>query len=297
MESVLITGGAGYIGSHAAKAVHAAGYTPVKIDNLSRGHTDAVKCGPLEGISLEDKESLQSVFSRYKPVAVMHFAAYAYVSESTSDPFSYYRNNVCGTLTLLEAIRNSSCDKLIFSSTCAVYGTPNVAPIDELAPRLPINPYGMTKLMVEQTLVDADMTYGLKSAVLRYFNAAGADPDGELGEHHDPETHLIPLAIRAAIGAGAPLKVFGSDYPTRDGSCIRDYCRMTDIASAHVLALEYLVNGGNSDAFNLGSETGASIFEVIAAAEKVSEKMFRLQLCQGAQAIRLYLLLIVARHV
>lgn len=272
---VIVTGGAGYIGSHAAKLLASAGFEPVTLDNLSRGHASAVKWGPLERLSLEDAQGLDLVFERYRPVAVMHFAAYAYVGESTADPYLYYRNNVVGTVSLLEAMRRARCNRIVFSSTCATYGAPGKQPIDEACAQAPLNPYGASKLMVERMLRDADIAYGLKSISLRYFNAAGADPDGEIGENHEPETHLIPLALRAASGKGDPLTVFGDDYPTRDGSCIRDYIHVSDLASAHVLALNRLLDGGETDIFNLGTENGHSVFEVISTVEAVTGSVVR----------------------
>lgn len=267
---VIVTGGAGYIGSHAAKRLAAAGFEPVTVDNLSRGYESAVKWGPLERLSIEDGPGLDEVFERYRPVAVMHFAAYAYVGESTANPYLYYRNNVVGTLSLLEAMRRARCNRIVFSSTCATYGAPTKQPIDETCPQVPLNPYGASKLMVERMLRDADTAYGLKSIALRYFNAAGADPEGKIGENHEPETHLIPLALRSASGQGDPLTVFGNDYATRDGSCIRDYIHVSDLASAHVLALNRLLHVGESDVFNLGTEHGHSVFEVISAVEAVT---------------------------
>lgn len=262
-DVVIVTGGAGYIGSHAAKALAAAGYSPVVVDNLSRGYEWAVKWGPLERLSLEDRDSIERIFRKWNPVAVIHFAAYAYVGESVGDPYLYYRNNVAGTLSLLEAMRATGCDKIVFSSTCATYGVPEEIPIVETTPQRPVNPYGASKLMVERILQDADTGYGLKSVALRYFNAAGADPEGEIGEAHDPETHLIPLALAAADGSGDALKVFGDDYDTPDGSCIRDYIHVADLASAHVLALRRLLDGGESSVYNLGTEHGRSVFKVI----------------------------------
>ena len=272
MTTVLVTGGAGYIGSHTAKALSRAGATPVVVDNLSRGHEDAVKWGPFENADILDTDALRAVLARHKPVAVIHFAAFAYVGESVADPYLYYRNNVAGTVSLLEAMRSAACDKIVFSSTCATYGVPERTPIDETAPQTPVNPYGASKLMVERILRDAEAAYDLKSVALRYFNAAGADPDGDLGERHDPETHLIPLVLRAARGEGFTLSVFGDDYETPDGSCVRDYIHVSDLADAHVLSLDNLLSGGASAAFNLGNERGYSVFDVIKCAEKVTGK-------------------------
>jgi UDP-arabinose 4-epimerase len=269
MNTIIVTGGAGYIGSHAAKALIEAGYVPVVFDNLSRGHEEAVKWGPLVKGDLHEAAALDTAFAYYNPVAVMHFAAYAYVAESVSHPFLYYRNNVVGTLSLLEAMRRAGCAKIIFSSTCATYGVPKNTSITEDTLQNPVNPYGASKLMVERMLADADAAYGLKSVALRYFNAAGADPAGEVGEQHDPETHLIPLALEAAAG-GRRLKVFGNDYNTPDGSCIRDYIHVSDLADAHVLALQWLLDGRPSRVFNLGNGQGFSVIKVIAAARKVT---------------------------
>ena len=266
---VLVTGGAGYIGSHACKALARAGLQPVVADNLVYGHDSAVKWGPLEEGDISDRPFLDALFDRYRPTAVMHFAAYAYVGESVTDPGKYYRNNVGGTLTLLEAMRDHQVRSLVFSSTCATYGLPSRVPIPEDEPQQPINPYGASKLMVERILADFDVAHGLKSIALRYFNAAGADPDGEIGERHDPETHLIPLALDAACGRGR-LTVHGNDYPTPDGTCIRDYIHVSDLADAHVLALKRLAGGAGSDRFNLGTGNGASVLEVVKAVEQVT---------------------------
>ena len=264
-RTVLVTGGAGYIGSHACKALAAHGYLPVTFDNLVYGHEEAVRWGPLERGDTADRERLDSVIARHRPAAVMHFAAFAYVGESVTDPGKYYRNNVAGTLSLLEAMRDHGLGRLVFSSTCATYGHPDQVPIVESCPQRPINPYGMSKLMVEAMLSDFDRAHGLRSIALRYFNAAGADPDGEIGECHDPETHLIPLALDSAAGKGGPLTIFGDDYDTPDGTCVRDYVHVSDLAEAHVLALEALAGGAASDAFNLGTGSGHSVREVLAA--------------------------------
>ena len=269
MATVLVTGGAGYIGSHACKALAAAGYTPVTYDNLVHGHEWAVKWGPLERGDVGDAARLRGVFQAHRPIAVMHFAAVAYVGESVADPAKYYRNNVTGTLTLLDAMRDAGVGHMVFSSTCATYGTPKTLPISEDAPQAPINPYGATKLMVERVLADYAHAYGLRAVALRYFNAAGADPDGEIGEDHQPETHLIPLVLEAAAG-GAPITVLGDDYDTLDGTCIRDYVHVSDIADAHVLALEGLERGGLRPAYNLGAGVGVSVAEVIETAREVT---------------------------
>jgi UDP-arabinose 4-epimerase len=268
--AVLVTGGAGYVGSHFCKAVAREGFKPIVLDNLVFGHESAVRWGPLEQGDISNRVRLDELFEQYQPAAVMHFAAYAYVGESVTDPGKYYRNNVAGTLTLLEAMRDHGVGKLVFSSTCAIYGTPERMPIPESAPQRPINPYGTSKLMVEMMLRDFDAAHNVRSMVLRYFNAAGADPDGEIGELHDPETHLIPLALDAAVGRGPPLTIFGDDYDTPDGTCIRDYVHVSDLADAHVLALQALERGGKSAAYNLGTGRGVSVREVVEAVERVT---------------------------
>jgi UDP-arabinose 4-epimerase len=268
--TVLVTGGAGYIGSHACKALALAGYTPVAYDNLVYGHPWAVRWGPLEEGDIGDRNRLDTVLEQYRPAAVMHFAAYAYVGESVTDPGKYYRNNVAGTLTLLEAMRDHGVPRLIFSSTCATYGVPREIPITETHPQAPINPYGATKWMIERMLADFDAAHGLRSIALRYFNAAGADPDAEIGEAHDPETHLIPLVLDAALGRRPEITVFGDDYDTPDGTCIRDYIHVTDLADAHVLALRALEAGAPSTAYNLGNGQGFSVREVIDRSRQVT---------------------------
>ncbi|WP_295583254.1 UDP-glucose 4-epimerase GalE [uncultured Lamprocystis sp.] len=270
--NILVTGGAGYIGSHACKALAQEGYTPVSYDNLVYGHRWAVRWGPLEEGDIADRVRLDAVIQRYRPAAVMHFAAYAYVGESVQNPGKYYRNNVAGSLTLLEALRDRGIDKLIFSSTCATYGVPEQTPIDDQHPQRPINPYGASNLMIERMLGDFDTAHGLKSIVLRYFNAAGADPEAEIGEAHDPETHLIPLVLDAAAGQRPAVTVHGDDYATPDGTCIRDYIHVTDLAQAHVLALQALEQGAESTAYNLGNGQGFSVHEVIEQAKSVTGK-------------------------
>ena len=269
-SSILVTGGAGYVGSHACKALAASGYLPIVFDNLIHGHQAAVKWGPLEVGDLADRGALDAVIERHQPEAVMHFAALTYVGESVVDPGKYYRNNVLGTLSLLEAMRDHHIGRLVFSSTAATYGTPETVPIQECAPKQPINPYGHSKLAAEQMIADFSKAHGLSAAALRYFNAAGADPDGELGECHDPEAHLIPLAMQAVTGDAPPLTVFGDDYPTLDGTCIRDYIHVTDLADAHVRALEWLEETSGAHAFNLGTGHGASVRQVIDAVDKVA---------------------------
>lgn len=270
---VLVTGGAGYIGSHAVLALQSAGYEVVVFDNLVYGHRDIVesvlKVELIEG-DTNDRELLDQVFASRSFSAVMHFAAYAYVGESVTQPGKYYHNNVVGTLTLLEAMVAAGIKSFVFSSTCATYGVPKVVPIPEDHPQDPINPYGATKLMVERMLADFDPAYDFKSVAFRYFNAAGADPEGRLGEDHQPETHLIPLVLMAALGQRDSISIYGTDYPTADGTCIRDYIHVTDLAEAHVLGLDYLLKGGDSQQFNLGNGNGFSVREVIEAARKVT---------------------------
>lgn len=269
-KTVLVTGGAGYIGSHACKALARAGYLPVAYDNLVHGHRDAVKWGPLEEGDIADRSRLDAVIVRHRPAAVMHFAAHAYVGESVGDPGKYYRNNVAGSLHLLEAMRDHGIDRMVFSSTCATYGEPQRLPLGEDHPQHPINPYGASKLMVERMLADFGAAHGLRSTCLRYFNAAGADPDGEIGEAHDPETHLVPLLLQAAAGARPHVTVFGEDYPTADGTCVRDYIHVTDLADAHVLALRALEPGRGSSVYNLGNGRGFSVREVVEAVRRVT---------------------------
>jgi UDP-arabinose 4-epimerase len=275
MTSVLVTGGAGYVGSHACKALAAAGYLPITYDSLVHGHDWAVKWGPLELGDVLDGDRLREAIRKYRPEAVMHFAAFAYVGESIAEPAKYYRNNVLGTLSLLDAMRAEKVTELVFSSTCATYGVPETIPIVEDAPQNPINPYGASKLMVERILADYGAAYGLKSVSLRYFNAAGADPGGEIGEDHEPETHLIPLVLDAASGARPDITIFGEDYETPDGTCIRDYVHVNDIADAHVLALKKLHGGRLRPAYNLGTGTGVSVAEIIAKASAVTGRDIR----------------------
>ena len=269
-QSVIVIGGAGYIGSHACKALARAGYLPVVYDNLCYGHEWAVKWGPLERGDILDRTRLHEVLTRYRPDAVMHFAAFAYVGESVTDPGRYYRNNVVGSLNLLEAMRDLRIARIVFSSTCATYGLPEKLPISEDVPLRPINPYGASKLMVEQMLADFGTAHGLAWISLRYFNAAGADPDCEIGEDHDPETHLIPLVLDAASGRRSHVMVLGTDYDTPDGTCIRDYIHVMDLADAHVIALQAIEGETPSGAYNLGNGRGFSVREVIAAVERVT---------------------------
>jgi UDP-arabinose 4-epimerase len=272
MNNILVTGGAGYIGSHACKALSATGFTPVTFDNLVYGHREAVRWGPLVIADLLDQNAISKAIQDYQPVAVMHFAAYAYVGESVENPGKYYRNNVVGSLNLLEAMRDADIDKIIFSSTCATYGVPEQLPIPETHAQHPINPYGTSKLMIEKMLTDFDHAHALRSICLRYFNAAGADMEAEIGEDHDPETHLIPLVLEAAAGLRESIMIYGNDYATPDGSCIRDYVHVSDLANAHVLALQSLLKGGASAVYNIGNGYGYSVEEVISTARKVTGK-------------------------
>lgn len=270
--NVLITGGAGYIGSHTAKIVARSGYTPVVLDNLSFGHRWAVKWGPLEEGDLADTGFVRGVLKKHAIEAVIHFAANAFVGESVANPRKYFHNNVVNTLNLLDAMTDQGIKSIVFSSTCATYGVPTQVPIAESHPQAPCNPYGESKLMVERILKWYGGAYGLRWAALRYFNAAGADPEGEIGEDHSPETHLIPLIIEAALGKRPRVDIFGADYPTPDGTAVRDYIHVTDLAGAHVLALKQLLGGTSSLALNLGTGKGHSVREVIAAVEGVSGK-------------------------
>jgi len=267
---VLVTGGAGYVGSHACKALKAAGFVPVTYDSLIRGHRELVLYGPFEGGDIRDESRLAGVLARHSPVAIMHFAALAYVSESVAEPWLYYDNNVVGTLTLIEAARKAGIQAFIFSSTCATYGTPAHKPISEDEPQAPINPYGRAKLAAEFALRDIGDACGLRSVMLRYFNACGADPSGEIGELHDPEPHLIPRVLMAAAGEIDAIDVFGTDYPTADGTAVRDYIHVCDLADAHVSALRYLQGGGRTTALNLGTGRGHSVREVIEAARRAT---------------------------
>ena len=269
--TVLVTGGAGYIGSHAAKALRQAGYQVVIYDNLSAGHREATLGAPLIVGDIGDVAAVRSAIRDSGATAVMHFAAWLAVSESVSDPAGYYRNNVTGTLGTLEAMAAEGVQHFVFSSTCAVYGEPKEVPLHEELPTAPINAYGQTKLAIEHALPHFERAYGIRSIRLRYFNAAGADPDGELGEDHAPEVHVIPRAFEAAIG-GQPMYIFGEDYPTPDGTCLRDYIHVTDLADAHVRALGHLAGGGASASYNAGTERPSSVREVIDAVEKVTGK-------------------------
>lgn len=279
--TILVTGGAGYIGSHSVLTLQKAGYEVIVLDNLVYGHQDLVE--NVLGAKLIvgdtcDRALLKNLFTQHKIDAVMHFAAYAYVGESVTKPAKYYHNNVLGTFTLLEAMLEAQVNKFVFSSTCATYGVPDSVPIKEEQPQNPINPYGATKLMVERILQDFAQAYDFRSVCLRYFNAAGADPNGQLGEDHDPETHLIPLVLQTALGHRESISIFGTDYDTPDGSCVRDYIHVLDIAQAHILALEYLLQDGKADVFNLGNGNGFSVKEVIETARKITGKEIKAEI-------------------
>ena len=263
---ILVTGGAGYIGSHMVKMLTERGDEVTVLDDLSTGHADAVRNAHFVRGDLVE---VSRIFKERKTEAVIHFAAASLVGESVADPLKYYTRNVGGTLALLKAMREAGVQKLVFSSTAAVYGEPQRSPIDESHPTVPVNPYGSSKLAIERMLAECCAAYGLRAATLRYFNAAGADPQGELGERHDPETHLIPLVLRAAA-QGKPVSVFGNDWPTRDGTCVRDYIHVTDLCDAHVRALDWLSREGRYDCFNLGNGDGATVLEVIEAARRVT---------------------------
>ena len=270
LTAILVTGGAGYIGSHTAKALTAAGYLPVLYDDLSAGHREAARGAPLIVGDVLDTNAVRRAIREHAVTGVMHFAALTSVADSVLDPIGYYRSNVTGAISVLEAMAREGVSRFVFSSTAAVYGSPETVPIEEDHPTRPINPYGETKLAVERALPHLERTHGIRSIRLRYFNAAGGDPDGELGESHDPETHLIPLALGAASG-GPPLRVFGQDYPTPDGTCVRDYVHVTDLADAHVLAINALEADRPSAVYNLGNGRGHTIQEVIATVTRVTQ--------------------------
>ena len=266
---ILVTGGAGYVGSHVCKALATSGFHPIVLDDLRRGHRSAVQWGPLVVGDCGDPAVLGDVFGRFAIKAVMHFAALAYVGESIEAPDVYFRNNVMATINLLDAMKSCGIQNIIFSSSCATYGIPSIVPITEDHPQKPINPYGESKLMVERILYWYGLRFGMSWSTLRYFNAAGADPDCEIGENHDPEPHLLPRALATAAGLLPCLDILGDDYETPDGTAIRDYTHVTDLAHAHVLALRYLMSGGTSDAFNLGTGNGSSVLDVKRAVESV----------------------------
>lgn len=272
---ILIVGGAGYIGAHVNKLLNESGYETVILDNLSHGHKEAVQWGTLCECDIKDIDSIEKIFEEYDITAVMHFSSFIEVGESVSNPMKYYQNNVVNTLNLLNTMIKYDVKKFIFSSTCATYGVPQKIPLTEDHPQNPINPYGWTKLMVERILKDYDVAYGLKSIILRYFNASGADESGLIGEDHSPESHLIPLILDAAIAKREDIKIYGTDYDTPDGTCIRDYIHVNDLADAHIKALEYLNENNTSNEFNLGNGKGFSVREVIESVKKVTGKEFK----------------------
>lgn len=269
---VLVTGGAGYIGSHTARVLAESGFEPVVLDNLGRGHRDAVRFGPFVEGNIGDAVVVREALEKYQVEAVVHFAAFAYVGESVREPRIYWQNNTISTLAFLDTLMAHGVRNLVFSSTCATYGTPRDLPLREDHPQNPVNPYGASKLAVEMILRSYGDAYGLRWMALRYFNAAGAHPDGTMGERHDPETHLVPLAIEAARGRGKPLTIFGTDYDTPDGTAVRDYIHVLDLADAHVRAVRHLAGGGASDALNLGTGRGHSVREIVETVEAVTGK-------------------------
>jgi len=271
-SAILVTGGAGFIGSHTCKLLSAAGYLPVVFDNLCRGNEKSVAWGPLVVGDIQDRNALQEAIRTYEPKAIIHFAALAYVGESVHEPAEYYSTNVSGTIAVLDAARANSIENIIFSSSCATYGVPETLPVRETSSQNPISPYGRTKLMGEQILRDYASAYGMKYAILRYFNACGADPDGELGEWHAPETHLVPRVLMAASGIIDEIEVFGTDYDTSDGTCVRDYIHVSDLARAHLKALMHLEAGGESLSVNLGTGRGVSIKEILRAVSRMTSK-------------------------
>ena len=285
MQKISVTGGAGYIGSHCVLALLEKNYEVVIFDNLSTGHMETVeslkKYGNVEFEKgdLKNQEEINQIFDKWDIGAVIHFAAFSQVGESVKNPQKYYQNNVCGTLNLLSAMLEHNVKKIVFSSTAATYGEPVYIPIDENHPQNPINPYGQTKLMIEKIMDDYDKAYGLKSVRLRYFNVAGADSEGRVGEWHEPETHLIPNVLKASFGSDKHFKMFGTDYETKDGTCVRDYINVEDLAQAHLLALDYLNNGGETNFFNLGTKEGNTVKEVFSVCEKVTGKSIAVDVC------------------
>ncbi len=277
MVNILVVGGAGYIGSHTCLDLFNKGFTPVVYDNLSNGHPEFVKWGPLEKGDIRDRGKLDEVFREYRPSAIIHFAAAIEVGESVRDPGAFYENNVGGTITLLRAAQAAGVNKIVFSSTCATYGVPLAVPIRETHSQLPINPYGRSKLIIEQILKDLDIYQGVRSFILRYFNAAGADPQGRIGEWHSPETHAVPLAVETALGRRSHFMVLGTDYDTRDGSCIRDFVHVLDLAEAHTRSVESLLSGSASHAFNLGTGHGVTVKELLDTVRQVVGSDFKIE--------------------
>ena len=277
-RTILVTGGAGFIGSHTCKQLSASGYLPIAFDNLSRGHSKAVRWGPLVVGDIRDPVALDRAISDYRPEAIIHFAALAYVGVSVAEPAAYYSNNVAGTHVVLEAARKAAIRRLVFSSSCATYGVPDTLPVAEAAPQRPISPYGRTKLIGEQMIEDYGRAYGLSHVILRYFNACGADPDGEIGEWHTPETHIVPRILMAASGAIPAVEIFGTDYATPDGTCIRDYIHVTDLARAHGLALDYLAHSRRSLAVNVGTGRGISVQEILNAVARSTGRSVPIQI-------------------
>jgi UDP-glucose 4-epimerase len=278
MVDILVTGGAGYIGSHTCLALAERGYTPVVYDNLVSGHREFVQWGPFEQGDVRDRERLERVISSYKPAAIIHFAGLIEVAESVTNPIAFFENTVSGSVNLFAVALKAGIDKVVFSSTCAIYGIPQEIPMSESHPQLPISPYGTSKLLVEQILRDLDNYQGLRSIILRYFNAAGADIEGRIGEWHDPESHAIPIAIDVARGKRSLFKIHGSDYPTPDGTCIRDFIHVADLADAHARSIDYLMLGGASIALNLGTGRGTSIKQLVRAIEIISNKRIPIEL-------------------
>jgi UDP-glucose 4-epimerase len=277
MPNILVAGGAGYIGAHTCLDLFNKGFTPIVYDNLSNGHAEFVKWGPLEIGDIRDRSKLDEVLKRYAPLAIMHFAALIEVGASVQDPIGYYDNNVAGTITLLRAAQAAGIDKMVFSSTCATYGIPSSIPMNEAHAQSPINPYGRSKLIVEQILKDLDFYRGFRSFILRYFNAAGADPEGRIGEWHSPETHAIPIAIETILGRRPHFQVLGTDYDTRDGTCVRDFVHVLDLADAHTRAIEHLLNNGTSHALNLGTGHGTTVRELLDTVQHVTGRDFHIK--------------------
>jgi UDP-glucose 4-epimerase len=277
MANILVAGGAGYIGAHTCLDLFNKGYTPIVYDNLSNGHAEFVKWGPLEIGDVRDRGRLDEVFRKYRPAAIVHFAAAIEVGASTRDPGFYHENNVAGTIALLRAAQAAGVDKIVFSSTCATYGIPSSIPIDEGHSQSPINPYGRSKLIVEQILKDLDLYQGFRSVILRYFNAAGADPEGRIGEWHSPETHAVPIAIETALGRWPYFQIMGTDYETSDGSCVRDFVHVLDLADAHTRAITHLLNNGTSCALNLGTGHGTTVKELLSSVRQVAGRDFEVR--------------------